>query len=341
MCGIAGLIGHLDSGDAHAGLRAMAAAVMHRGPDDGGFFESTCADGRLLGLAHRRLSIIDLASGHQPLGNEDDTIQIVFNGEIYNFVELRAELELAGHVFKTHSDTETIVHAYEQWGDACVSRFLGMFAFAIWDEPRQRLLIARDRFGKKPLFLHEKNGILLFASEIKSILAFPGVTAEFDTDSLLPYLAYRYVPGPQTLFKGVRKLPPGCTLVLENGQISQTKYYTSPDAAARQDLRSNSADPVQDFVDLFEDAVRVRMVSDVPFGAFLSGGIDSSAVVAMMSRHSHLPIKTFSVGFADAAYSELDYARSVATAFSTDHHELRITEADIATKLPALVPYSR
>jgi len=339
MCGIAGFIGRLDSGDAYAGLRTMAAAVLHRGPDDGGFFESTCPGGVLLGLAHRRLSIIDLATGHQPLGNEDNTIQIVFNGEVYNFAELRVELESAGHVFKTHSDTETIVHAYEQWGDACVLRLLGMFAFAIWDAPRQRLFIARDRFGKKPLFLHEKNGALLFASEIKSILAFPGVVAEFDTDSLLPYLTYRYVPGPQTMFKGVGKLPPGCTLVWDNGRISQTQYYISPDAEARNDRRHKSADPVQDFVDLFEDAVRLRMVSDVPFGAFLSGGLDSSAVVAMMSRHSQLPVKTFSVGFADAAYSELDYARSVATAFKTDHHELQITEADIVAKLPALVRY--
>ena len=339
MCGIAGFVGQINTGDAHFGLRAMAAAVVHRGPDDGGFFESTCQDGLVLGLAHRRLSIIDLASGHQPLGNEDDTIQIVFNGEIYNFAELRVELESAGHVFKTNSDTETIVHAYEQWGDACVSRFLGMFAFAIWDAPRQRLFIARDRFGKKPLFIHDRNGLLLFASEIKSILAFPGVAAEFDTESLLPYLVYRYVPGPQTMFKGVRKLPPGNILVWQNGQTFQTQYYASPDAAARRNVSRTPADPVREFVELLEDAVRVRMVSDVPFGAFLSGGLDSSAIVAMMSRHSQLPVKTFSVGFADTAYSELDYARSVASAFKTDHHELQITEADIVAKLPTLVRY--
>ena len=213
MCGIAGYIGQVAPDTAAPALRRMADAVAHRGPDDEGFFEADVHGGGRVGLAHRRLSIIDLATGHQPLGNEDGTVQIVFNGEVYNFAALRVQLEAAGHVFRTHSDTETIVHAYEQWGDACVDRLLGMFAFALWDGPRQRLLLARDRFGKKPLFLAQQGGLLLFGSEIKSLLAFPGMQAQFDERSLLPYLAYRYMPGPATLFKGIHKLPPGSLAV--------------------------------------------------------------------------------------------------------------------------------
>ena len=339
MCGIAGFVGRVEGSAAGLGLRAMAAAVQHRGPDDEGFFESSLADGQRVGLAHRRLSIIDLALGHQPLGNEDGSVQIVFNGEVYNFAALRAELLAAGHVFKTHSDTETIVHAYEQWGTGCVSRLMGMFAFAIWDAPRQRLFIARDRFGKKPLFLHQRDGMLLFASEIKSILAFPGLATEFDPESLLPYLTYRYLPGPRTMFKGVRKLAPGSCAVYEQGRLTETRYYASPDAQARQPELGAGADPVNGFLALLDDAVRIRMVADVPFGAFLSGGLDSSAIVALMTRHSELPVKTFSVGFAESAYSELAYARAVAVAFGTEHHEVQVTESDIVAQLAALVRF--
>ena len=339
MCGLAGMVGFVDPRAGRSALGAMAAAVQHRGPDDGGFFDSALADGRWVGLAHRRLSIIDLALGHQPMGNEDDSIQIVFNGEVYNFAELRAELLAAGHVFKTHSDTETIIHAYEEWGTDCVSHLSGMFAFAIWDAPRQRLFLARDRFGEKPLFLYQRDGLLLFASEIKSILAYPGVVAQFDTQTLLPYLTYRYLPGPRTMFKGIVKLPPGSCAVYEKGHLTETSYYASPDALPRQASERPSNDPVKGFLALLDGSVRTRMVADVPFGAFLSGGLDSSAIVALMTRHSAVPIKTFSVGFAEAEFSELRYARTVATALRTDHHELQITESDIVSQLSALVRF--
>ena len=340
MCGIAGYIGLAAPAHVTLGLKRMADAVAHRGPDDQGFFESEIRAGGRVGLAHRRLAIIDLTQGGQPLGNEDGTIQIVFNGEIYNFAALRQELESAGHVFRTHSDTETIVHAYEQWGDACVDRLLGMFAFALWDGPRQRLLLARDRFGKKPLFLMAHHGLLLFASEIKSLLAFPGVQPRFNERSLIPYLVYRYVPGPATMFEGIRKLMPGTVAVVEGGVLAERGFYTSPDALPMNPgPGSGPGDSVKAFLDLLDDAVRMRMVADVPFGAFLSGGLDSSAIVALMARHASGRVKTFSVGFAEARYSELNYARVVAKAFDTDHHEVQVSQADIVEQLPALVRF--
>lgn len=337
MCGIAGYVTRQNPPDLSAILSGMAHAIAHRGPDDAGFFEAQAGEWRV-GLAHRRLSIIDLSTGHQPLGNEDGSIQIVFNGEVYNFQELRNELIGKGHRFATHSDTETIVHAYEEWGDACVQRFRGMFAFAIWDASRQRLFLARDRYGKKPLFLHESNGTLLFASEIKAILAFPGVPREVDTAAVREYFAYRYVPAPATLFRGIRKLMPGCHAVWERGRLTETRYFHPADQVAR--IESPVADDVVGgFLDRLDEAVRIRMISDVPFGAFLSGGIDSSAVVGLMSRHSGQPVKTFSVGFAEAAYSELGYAKTIAEQFHTDHHELTVSQDHLMQHLPALVRY--
>lgn len=339
MCGIAGFVTNKRTDDPVAVLRGMANAISHRGPDDEGFFEARLPGGNwLVGLAHRRLSIIDLSTGHQPLGNEDGSIQIVFNGEIYNFQLLRSELEAAGHRFATHSDTETIVHAYEEWGDDCVARFRGMFAFALWDGPRQRLFLARDRFGKKPLFLRETADSLLFASEIKAILAFPGTRPAVDAAAIHDYLTYRYVPGPATLFDGIRKLPPGSIAVWEQGRLSERRYALPSDG----DVLIEPAvpqDPVRVFMHALEEAVRIRMVSDVPFGAFLSGGIDSSAVVGLMSRHSNHPVKTFSVGFAESAYSELDYARVIARQFGTDHNELVVSQDDLMAFLPALVRF--
>jgi len=318
----------------------MADVLAHRGPDDSGFLETTTRDaGTRVGLAHRRLSIIDLSTGHQPLGNEDGTVQIVFNGEIYNFRDLREELIRAGHRFSTGSDTETIVHAYEQWGTDCLSHFRGMFAFAIWDAGRDRLFLARDRFGKKPLFLHERAGLLLFASEIKAILAFPGVQARIEPEALWDYFSYRYVPGPATLFAGIRKLAPGSYAVWEKGRLVECSYYVPPDRAPRHPGASVPDDPVGTFLRELEEAVRLRMVSDVPFGAFLSGGIDSSAVVGLMRRHSNHPVKTFSVGFAEAAYSELSYARTIANHFSTEHHELTVSHRDLMDHLPSLVRF--
>ncbi len=300
MCGIAGFV--LGGGVDPAGLlRNMAAVIAHRGPDDEGFLEVQAGAGQYrVGLAHRRLSIIDLSTGHQPLGNEDSSIQIVFNGEIYNFQELRSELMARGHQFRTTSDTETIVHAYEEYGDDCVQRFRGMFAFAIWDAGRERLLLARDRFGKKPLYLHEAGDSLLFASEAKSLLQYPALPVQVDTESVWEYLAYRYVPGPRTLFRNIRKLPPGSCAVWENGRVTEWNWYQPPDCSIGPDIEL-PGDPVGAFLEQLEEAVSIRMVSDVPFGAFLSGGIDSSAVVGLMSRHSKHPVKTFSVGFCRVA----------------------------------------
>jgi asparagine synthase (glutamine-hydrolysing) len=339
MCGIAGYVTTRPLASLAEGLRAMSDAVVHRGPDDEGFFEATAADGNIrVGLAHRRLSIIDLSTGHQPMTNEDGTVQIVFNGEIYNFEELRDSLLQRGHVFRTRSDTETIVHAYEEWGEQCVTRFRGMFAFALWDARTNRLFIARDRFGKKPLFLYEKDGLLLFASEIKSILAFPGVAARVNESVLWDYFYYRYVPAPHTLFAGIRKLMPGTFLVWNASGCSERRYYQPPDAAAPLPA-PESADIVGAFLRELDTAVRIRMISDVPFGAFLSGGIDSSAVVGLMARHSSLPVKTFSVGFAESNYSELAHAKTIAEVFKTDHHELSVSEDHLMEHLPALVRF--
>lgn len=339
MCGIAGYISARTDIDLSATLRTMAAAIAHRGPDDEGFFETVTQTGRhRVGLAHRRLSIIDLSAGHQPLANEDGSVQIVFNGEVYNFQALRTELEAKGHRFATHSDTETIVHAYEEWGDECVMRFRGMFAFAIWDEPRQRLFLARDRFGKKPLFLMESGGSLLFASEIKSLLAFPEKTIRVDISAVWDYLAYRYVPAPGTLFSGIRKLMPGSSAVWEKGLLTEKRYYQPPDRLPFQETITVD-DPVGAFLEKLDESVAIRMISDVPFGAFLSGGIDSSAVVGLMSRHSSAPVKTFSVGFAESAYSELGYAKTIAEQFNTDHHELIVSQDHLMEHLPALVRF--
>src|SRR2546430_10715799 len=227
MCGIAGYVARVNSTALTDALSNMAGAMAHRGPDDEGFLEARSGDWRI-GLAHRRLSIIDLSTGHQPLGNEDGSVRIVFNGEIYNFQSLRKELVGHGHRFVTNSDTETIVHAYEQWGDECVLRLRGMFAFVIWDASKQRLLLARDRFGKKPLFFHEAGDMLLFGSAIKSLLSFPGVPREVDPVAIWDYLAYRYVPAPNTLFKGIRKLMAGSYAVWQGGPLTETPHSTPP-----------------------------------------------------------------------------------------------------------------
>jgi asparagine synthase (glutamine-hydrolysing) len=339
MCGISGLIVERKMQDAPGVLRRMTGAIAHRGPDDEGFFETATGDNRyFIGLGHRRLSIIDLNTGHQPIGNENGRVQIIFNGEIYNFQELRKELMERGHRFATVSDTETIVHAYEEYGEACVERFRGMFAFAIWDADREKLFLARDRFGKKPLFIYSNNNRLLFGSEIKSLLACPEISVEVDRQSVWQYLAYRYVPGPATLFAGIRKLEPGSYAVWERGTLRERRYYSPPDQKPYSP-RVLMADPVGDFLALLDESVKIRMISDVPFGAFLSGGIDSSAVVGLMARHSSLPVKTFSVGFAESRYSELDYARVIAQQFSTEHHELTVSQDHLMAELPDLIRY--
>lgn len=340
MCGIAGFVGRRSSSISENVLQDMADVIAHRGPDDEGYLRMTTADGKsVVELAHRRLSIIDLATGHQPMQNESGRVHVVFNGEIYNFHALRDQLLARGHVFRTVSDTETIVHAYEEWGADCVQRFRGMFAFAIWDADEERLLLARDRFGKKPLFMCEHQGLLLFGSEIKSILAFPGIRPEVDRESVGTYFSYRYVPAPRTLFKNIRKVLPGTFILWQKGKVTESKYYNPPDGEVRPAGQTIKGDVAEQFLKRLDEAVRIRMISDVPFGAFLSGGIDSSAVVALMSRHLNQPVKTFSVGFAEAAYDELAHSRAIAKRFSTEHHELRVSQDEIMSLLPSLVRF--
>ncbi len=337
MCGIAGIVTTGPPAELSAVLRKMTDTIAHRGPDDEGFFETKSACGQYaIGLGHRRLSIIDLNAGHQPLGNEDGSVQVVFNGEIYNFRELRDELTARGHRFATASDTETIVHAYEEYAEKCVDHFRGMFAFAIWDVNRDLLFLARDRYGKKPLFILQQDDGLLFASEIKALISTGPVEINVNSNAICNYLAYRYVPGPDTLIRGIEKFPSASYAVWKKGHFSITRYYTPPDLHPYKKT-SLPKDPVDEFLIHLNDAVACRMVSDVPFGAFLSGGIDSSAIVALMARHSDLPVKTFSVGFLETEYSELRYARTIAEQFKTEHHELVVSQDDLMDKLPALV----
>lgn len=331
MCGIAGIIAadrlHADE---RARLTFMRDVLTHRGPDDAG----TYVDERA-GLAHRRLSIVDLASGHQPLSNEEATIWIVFNGEIYNHREIRSRLEAAGHRYRTTSDTETIVHAYEQWGDDCVHHFRGMFAFAIWDAPRRRLLLARDRLGVKPLYWCRVGDRLLFASEIKAILESGLVRAEANEPVLAEVITTRYTSDEQTLFRGIFRLLPGHLLVYGDGRVQARQYWDVPTGAP---ARSRSLDDLAaTFRELLEESVRLRLMSDVPLGMLLSGGIDSSAIAALMARMIARPLQTFSVAFKDRAFSELDHARSVAHAIKADRHEIVIDERDFFGALPQLV----
>ena len=333
MCGIYGILS-LD-GPARRPpdvLKLMGDAMVHRGPDDSGAY----ADGGLL-LGMRRLSIIDVSGGHQPIASEDGQVVVVCNGEIYNFRELRRELEAAGHRFATHSDSEVAVHAYEQYGDAFLERLEGMFGLALWDRRRRRLLVARDALGIKPIYFRQEAGELTFASEAKSILALPGVSTRLDLAALSQYLSVGYVCAPNSIFAGIRKLEPGTLLTVEQGRVAQRRYHRAP--AGIDTVRSE-----EEWVDAvrseLERSVRDQMVSDVPIGAFLSGGIDSSAVVAFMSRHSRQPVKTYSIGFQGSTgaqlYNELPYARQVAELFGTDHKEI-VVQPDVATLLPELL----
>lgn len=329
MCGIVGMVaGGASPLPGEAVARAMAAAITHRGPDDEGFF---CDAHAMIGM--RRLSIIDLGTGHQPIHNEDGSLQAVFNGEIYNFRELRAELEALGHRFYTRSDTEVIVHGYEEWGDRCFNRMDGMFGIALWDARRRTLLLARDRFGEKPLFYTEVGGTLVFASELKSLLAVPGFSREVDTEAVGAYVCFGYVPTPGCIFRGVRKLPPGHLLRFEGGRQTVLPYYR---VSFGPKLEISEAEAVEELARLLDRAVESRLVSDVPFGAFLSGGLDSSVVVALMSRHLAQPVRTFSIGFKEAAFNELSDARRVAQHLHTEHHEL-VVEPDAVDLLQRLV----
>ena len=334
MCGITGLIveGALAPDD-RGRVIAMRDVIRHRGPDDAGLYLDERA-----ALGHRRLSIVDLAAGHQPLANEDESIWIAFNGEIYNHADLRPVLEAAGHRYRTRSDTETIVHAYEQWGDGCVERLRGMFAFALWDAHRRRLLLARDRLGVKPLYWSRVGDRLLFGSEIKSLLA-SGLIVPRARESALPeLLGTRYLSGEETLFDGIHRLMPGHTLVFENGEVRVRQYWEIPVGRAAEDLTAQrDADLVDRFRALLEESVRIRLMADVPLGMFLSGGLDSSAIAALMAGMIDRPLQTFSVAFKDRAFSELDYARQVSTAITADAHEIVIDDNDFFGALPRLL----
>lgn len=330
MCGIAGLM--LRDGNAQAPVvKAMCDVIRHRGPDDEGVY----VDGRC-GIGMRRLSIIDLSTGHQPLSNEDGSIWVVFNGEIYNYQELRQKLIRQGHRFRTNSDTETLVHLYEQEGTDGLAALRGMFAFCIWDSRRQRVLLVRDRFGKKPLYYAKTPAGLFFGSELKCLRA-AGVPLELDGEALRLYFQFAYIPDPHSPFRAIRKLRPGGWLLYDaQGQSSEGVYWKAPAPAAEAPPDLTVEQARRKVRDLFDESVRIRMVADVPLGAFLSGGIDSSSVVASMALQSKQPIKTFSIGFEEAGFNELPYARMVAEQYKTDHHE-SIVRPNSLELLPKLV----
>ena len=329
MCGIAGILNLESNRGADLELLGrMTRVLAHRGPDDDGFFHEGP-----VGLGHRRLSIIDLAGGAQPMANEDGTAWIVFNGEIFNFQSLRGELEAAGHRFKTRSDTECIIHLYEEYGEGCAQRLVGQFAFAIWDTRRRRLLLARDHIGIKPLFYHLDRERLIFGSELKALLEDEALEREIDPEALVDYLTYRYVPAPRTIFRGVRKLPAGHWLLWEDGSVRIERFWEMPCSGEAPASEEECAERVASLV---REAVQSQLLSDVPLGALLSGGIDSSIMVALMAELTGGPVKTFTIGFREEDFSELPYARQVAEKYGTEHHEL-VVEPESVEMLPRLI----
>lgn len=330
MCGIVGIVRNDKSDIDQALLGRMCAAIRHRGPDDDGFYVNGA-----VGLGMRRLAIIDLKSGQQPIHNQDRTAWIVFNGEIYNYRELRDKLEKLGHSFYTNSDTEAIVHAYDQYGADCPNHLRGMFAFAIWDERTQELFIARDRVGKKPLLYAQVNGQFVFGSEFSALLQHPDIGREIDFEALNQYLSFMCVPAPMTAYKAIRKLEPGHSLRYRKGEIRIERYW-QPDFSKKLNISEQEAG--ERTIEILREAVKVRLMSEVPLGAFLSGGIDSSAVVALMAAESSTPVKTFSIGFEEQDFSELHHARRVAEHVGADHHEF-IVRPDALEVLPILVEH--
>jgi asparagine synthase (glutamine-hydrolysing) len=331
MCGIAGLIkfGRDSRVDPNT-IRQMCEVMVHRGPDDDGFFVSDP-----IGLGMRRLSIVDLARGHQPISNEDETAWIVFNGEIYNHGELREQLQARGHHYRTNSDTETIIHLYEEYGRDCVRQLRGMFAFAIWDIKKQSLFIARDRLGIKPLYYRLTSESLVFGSEIKVVLA-EGAPSRFNRRVLPEYLAFGYVSGTETFYDGISKLMPGHTMAVDlDGRVSVEPYWDLE--ITTDDSNHSEAYYIDQYRDLLEKAVNSHLMSDVPLGVFLSGGVDSSAVAALMTKLRHAPVETFSVGYAEDTYSELPYARVVAEHLKSVHHEVLVSREEFFDALPQLI----
>ncbi len=346
MCGISGIVNFKVTEPVDQYLvERMAQTQLHRGPDDYGYF----VEGSV-GLGHRRLSIIDLSGGKQPMFNEDGSVVVVFNGEVYNFADLSADLAARGHIFKTRSDTEAIVHSYEEYGDECVHGFRGMFAFAIWDRRRKRLLLVRDRMGIKPVYYFAGKDFLAFASEIKALFEDPRVPREIDPESVDLYLALRYVPGPKTMFKNIFKLQPGHMLTVENGRVHIRKYWDIPwvsaDRPATADL--SDSDYIDRFRNLIEESMRLRLIADVPLGVFLSGGLDSSATLALMRRITgRQRIKTFSVGYETSGESvkeaseanELEYAREGAAHFGAEHYEYQVNATEFDAAIPTMVEH--
>ncbi len=332
MCGIAGIVNSAaDAQVAPHVLRRMCAAMVHRGPDDEGVYCSGRA-----GLGMRRLSIIDLSTGHQPISNEDGTVWVVFNGEIYNHTSLRERLQASGHRYKTQADTETIVHAYEEYGHDCVKHLRGMFAFAIWDARRQRLFAARDRLGIKPFYYRATGQSFIFGSEIKTVLAHPDARSEFNRSGLPEFLAFGYLSGEETLYRGIRKLMPGHTLEVDESGNLKIECYWDLEIKERSELRSSSY-YAESYRDLLEQAVASHLMSDVPLGVFLSGGLDSSAVAALMAKLRRAPVETFSVGYTEEAYSELPYARIVAKHLNCVHHEVLLSGREFFHAIPKLI----
>lgn len=329
MCGIAGKfnVSRDEPVRAHV-VAAMTRALEHRGPDD----EGVWVEGRI-GLGNRRLAVIDLSErAHQPMSNEDGSLWIAYNGEVYGFTDLRRELEQHGHRFRSASDTEVILHAYEQFGEECLGRLRGMFAFAVWDARQQSLFVARDRVGKKPLFYYWDGRTLAFASEVRALLQDPSVPIEADPIGIHEYVTYGYVPAPRSAFRNVRKLPAGHFMVVRDGRLRVQRYWKLSYAPK---WRGTEDSLCEQLMSLLDEAVRLRLVSDVPVGALLSGGVDSSIVVATMRRHVSGPLKTFSIGFAEAKYNEAEYAREVARRFETDHQEF-VVRPRAADLIPAI-----
>jgi len=324
MCGIAGFVTAGEPRDARAlgeVLSRMCKVIAHRGPDDQGILVSGPA-----AIGMRRLSIIDLSGGHQPMSGCTRGVSVVFNGEIYNFRELKAQLEARGHTFKTNSDTEAILHAYEEFGQDCVTHLRGMFAFAIWNLHERELFIARDRAGKKPLYYTlTSRGTFIFGSELKTLREHPEFDAETDPTALDAYLTFGYVPDPLTIFRDVHKLPPGHVATLKDGQLKARQYWDFPYEEPQLNPLSDETEAVAELRALLDESVRARLIADVPLGAFLSGGVDSSTVVSLMARHTNRPVKTFSIGFREDSYNELKYARIAAQRFATEHHEFIVT----------------
>ncbi|MCU0553289.1 MAG: asparagine synthase (glutamine-hydrolyzing) [Syntrophales bacterium] len=338
MCGICGAVTTNGSRIDETVLRRMTDVMTHRGPDESGVYLRQ-APGLSVGLGHRRLSIIDLSeAGRQPLSNEDGTVWLVFNGEIYNYLELRRELEGKGHRFRSHTDSEVIVHLYEEEGTHCARRLAGMFAFALWDQRAETLVLSRDRIGIKPLVYRHDGGTFLFASEIKSILQHPGVEKRIDWQALGLYLTFNYIPAPWSIFQGIRKLLPGQTLCFRGGTVSTGEYWNidreGPAGRGEAGLEEQKAL----LFETLEASVQRHMVADVPVGAFLSGGIDSSIVVGLMARHSPRPVQTYTIGFADMPlFDERSYAREVARFHGTEHREIALTARDVLEAVPAVL----